>query len=109
MHLLLESYDGAGFLSAVPGRRRLQLESWDQSSSCTCLIHSRYLLSWPIGDLCLSVILVGSVVYAVFGCLGASLSAQCFELYGLDYLEAGLIYLPSGLGGIIAAYTIGDD
>jgi MFS family permease len=55
----------------------------------------------------LFVILVGSVVYTVFGCLGASLSAQCIQLYDLNYLEAGLIYIPSGLGGIIAAYTIG--
>lgn len=57
----------------------------------------------------LFVILVGSVVYTVFGCLGASLSAQCIELYDLNYLQAGLIYLPSGLGGIFAAYTTGKD
>lgn len=55
----------------------------------------------------LLVILTGSVIYTVFGCLGASLSAQCIQIYGLNYLEAGLIYVPSGLGGIIAAYTIG--
>lgn len=55
----------------------------------------------------LFVIIVGSVVYTVFGCLGASLSAQCIELYDLDYLQAGLIYLPSGIGGILAAYTTG--
>jgi MFS family permease len=53
------------------------------------------------------IILVGSVVYTVFGCLGASLSAQCIQIYQLNYLQAGLIYLPSGVGGILAAYTTG--
>lgn len=56
----------------------------------------------------LFVILVGSIFYTVFGCLGASLSAQCIELYSLNYLTGGLIYLPSGIGGIVAAYAVGN-
>lgn len=53
------------------------------------------------------VILVGSIFYTVFCCLGASLSTLCIRIYDLNYLEAGLVYLPSGIGGIIAAYTAG--
>ena len=53
------------------------------------------------------VILTGSYFYSVFCCLGASLSSLCISLYGLSDLEAGLIYLPSGVGGIVAAYASG--
>ena len=53
------------------------------------------------------VILVGSIFYTFFCCIGASLSTLCISLYDLNYLEAGLIYLPSGVGGIIAAYSSG--
>ncbi|KAK1540464.1 hypothetical protein CPAR01_06453 [Colletotrichum paranaense] len=54
-----------------------------------------------------SVILIGSITYAVKMTLQSSLSAQCIDVYKLNYLEAGLIYLPSGLGGAIASYTTG--
>ena len=53
------------------------------------------------------VILVGGMQYANFGCLAASSSTQMIEIYSLGYLEAGLVYLPSGVGGIIAAYFTG--
>jgi hypothetical protein len=46
---------------------------------------------------CLPVIVVGSVVYTVFGCLSASQSGQYIELYGLDYLETGPFTLFLGL------------
>ncbi|KAL3480159.1 major facilitator superfamily domain-containing protein [Aspergillus californicus] len=39
--------------------------------------------------------------------LQTSLAAQCIDLYDLDYLQAGLIYLPSGIGGSIASYITG--
>ncbi|KAI0025979.1 major facilitator superfamily domain-containing protein [Xylariomycetidae sp. FL0641] len=55
----------------------------------------------------LVVILIGSVLYMTFGCLGASLSAQCIKVYSLNYLTGGLVYLPSGIGGILAAYMTG--
>ncbi|KXH43049.1 hypothetical protein CSIM01_01803 [Colletotrichum simmondsii] len=54
-----------------------------------------------------SVILIGSITYAVKMTLQSSLSAQCIDVYKLNYLEAGLIYLPSGVGGAIASYTTG--
>ena len=53
------------------------------------------------------VLLVGGLGYTVFGCLAASLSAQMMDLYALNYLTGGLLYLPSGVGGIFAAYMTG--
>ncbi|KAK3955714.1 MFS general substrate transporter [Pseudoneurospora amorphoporcata] len=55
----------------------------------------------------LVVILIGSITYAVKMTLQTSLAAQCIEIYDLDYLQAGLIYLPSGVGGALASYTTG--
>lgn len=54
-----------------------------------------------------TIILAGSITYAVKMTLQTSLAAQCIEVYDLNYLEAGLIYLPSGIGGAIASYTTG--
>ena len=53
------------------------------------------------------VILAGGLQYMIFGCLAASLSAQMISIYSLSYLTAGLVYLPSGIGGILAAYLTG--
>lgn len=55
-----------------------------------------------------SVILVGSIYYTVSRTLGASLSAQCIDVYKLNYLDAGLIYLPSGIAGMISSYLTGE-
>lgn len=55
----------------------------------------------------LTVILIGSTTYVVKMTLQASLAAQCISVYNLNYLEAGLIYLPSGIGGAIASYLTG--
>ncbi|TPX23112.1 hypothetical protein DIZ76_012434 [Coccidioides immitis] len=55
----------------------------------------------------LAIILVGSIYYTVSRTLGASLSAQCIEIYDLNYLEAGLVYLPTGLAGMISSYSTG--
>ncbi|KAH6849740.1 major facilitator superfamily domain-containing protein [Chaetomium sp. MPI-CAGE-AT-0009] len=53
------------------------------------------------------VIIIGSVTYTVKMTLQTSLAAQCIEIYKLDYLQAGLVYLPSGVGGALAAYSTG--
>ncbi|KAJ5622907.1 hypothetical protein N7490_011512 [Penicillium lividum] len=55
----------------------------------------------------LTVIMIGSITYLVKMTLQTSLAAQCTDIYDLDYLQAGLIYLPSGVGGAIASYTTG--
>lgn len=51
--------------------------------------------------------MIGGIFYTVFSCLAASLSTICIDRYDLNYLEAGLIYLPAGIGGILAAYSTG--
>ncbi|OHW91787.1 major facilitator superfamily protein [Colletotrichum incanum] len=58
---------------------------------------------FPAGNL--TVILAGSITYAVKMTLQTSLAAQCIKVYELNYLEAGLVYLPSGIGGAIASYA----
>lgn len=55
----------------------------------------------------LTVILITAVTYAVKMALQTSLSAQCVEIYNLNYLVAGLTYLPSGVGGGIASFLTG--
>jgi hypothetical protein len=55
----------------------------------------------------LTVIVIGSITYTVKMTLQTSLAAQCIDIYRLDYLQAGLVYLPSGVGGAIAAYSTG--
>lgn len=53
------------------------------------------------------VILVGSLQSSLFNSVAGSLSSQMIQIYSLNYLTAGLCYLPSGLGGAIAAYLTG--
>ena len=66
-------------------------------SCLTALIHkSNFIVS-----------VVGGLHYTIFGCLAASLSTQMIHIYSLNYLTAGLVYLPSGAGGILASYSMG--
>ena len=53
------------------------------------------------------VSLVGGIQYTVYGCLAASFSTLMIRLYDLNYLTGGLIYLPCGIGGVLAAYSTG--
>jgi MFS family permease len=55
----------------------------------------------------LVVILLYSITYCVKMTLQASLGAQCVEIYELDYLNAGLIYLPSGIAGGLGSFLTG--
>lgn len=57
----------------------------------------------------LITILLYAITYAVKMTLQASLGAQCVEIYQLDYLAGGLIYIPSGVSGAAAAYMTGGD
>jgi hypothetical protein len=72
--------------------------------------------SWPNPFACLRilgnkesliVILLYSLTYAVKMALQASLGVQCVEIYQLNYLDAGLIYLPAGVAGAVAAFITG--
>ncbi|KAK4204499.1 MFS general substrate transporter [Triangularia verruculosa] len=55
----------------------------------------------------LTVIFIYSVTYTVKMTLQTSLGAQCVEIYKLSYLDAGLIYLPSGIAGGIGSFSTG--
>lgn len=55
----------------------------------------------------LVVILLYGITYSVKMTLQTSLGAQCVEIYKLDYLTAGLIYIPSGVAGGIGSFTTG--
>ena len=66
----------------------------------TCLITLRQKATFL-------VILIGGIQYTIYGCLAASFSTLMIQLYGLNYLTGGLIYIPCGVGGVLAAYTTG--
>lgn len=66
----------------------------------TCLI-----TLWQPGTFL--VIVVGGILYTVYGCIAASLSTTMIRLYALNYLTGVLIYIPCGVGGVLAAYTTG--
>ncbi|CAP70901.1 uncharacterized protein PODANS_3_9580 [Podospora anserina S mat+] len=56
----------------------------------------------------LVVILITAINYAVKAALQTSLDAQATEIYGLSYLQAGLVYLPSGVGGGFGSFFAGE-
>ncbi|KAI9847100.1 MAG: hypothetical protein M1837_003218 [Sclerophora amabilis] len=53
------------------------------------------------------VVTAGGIIYMSYCCLQASLSSLFVEVYGLGQLEAGLIYLPFGVGGIVITLISG--
>ncbi|TLS23924.1 hypothetical protein PpBr36_08242 [Pyricularia pennisetigena] len=53
------------------------------------------------------VMLACGLLYAVYTCVCASLSVLFVDLYALDQLQAGLIYLPFGLGGTASTFICG--
>jgi hypothetical protein len=53
------------------------------------------------------VLVAGSLQSALFNSPAASLSTQLTHIYTLNYLTAGLCYLPSGLGAFLGAYFTG--
>lgn len=55
----------------------------------------------------LLIVLVNGIFYMTYGCIQASLSSLFIDIYGFEELEAGLIYLPFGLGCLIASFISG--
>jgi hypothetical protein len=53
------------------------------------------------------VLLSLGLMYAVYTCLIASLSTLCIQIYLLNEWQAGLIYLPFGLGGTVSTFFSG--
>ena len=53
------------------------------------------------------VVFAMGILYTIYSCLQASLASLFIGLYGLSELQAGLIYLPFGVGCAAAAYLSG--
>jgi hypothetical protein len=51
---------------------------------------------------------VGSIFYGVFNVLATSLSTILLIKYSLSNVTNGLVFLPAGVGGIIAALFTGE-
>lgn len=56
----------------------------------------------------LLIMVVGSIYYGVFSVLATSVSTIILTEYSLSYLTSGLMYLPAGVGGVIAALCTGN-
>lgn len=56
----------------------------------------------------LFTIIIYAITYAVKMTLQTSLGAQCVEIYQLNYLNGGLIYISSGVAGGIGSYMTGE-
>ncbi|KAI1119184.1 major facilitator superfamily transporter [Nemania sp. NC0429] len=53
------------------------------------------------------LLLCNGIFYATGACVQASLSTQFIKVYGYKELQAGLIYIPFGLGGLANVYLWG--
>jgi hypothetical protein len=51
--------------------------------------------------------LVHGTFYMTYGCIQASLSSLFIEIYHVSGVQAGLIYLPAGIGCLLAPYFTG--
>ncbi|KAI1733790.1 MFS general substrate transporter [Xylaria scruposa] len=54
------------------------------------------------------VVVMYAITYATKLTLQTSLGAQALQVYRLNYLDGGLIYLPSGIAGGIGSYMTGE-
>ena len=78
------------------------------------VLSHRYHLPNPLSSLRIlhrpdstMIILTIGVLYGVSCCMQASLSTLFVQIYGLDQIQAGLIYLPYGVGCVLAAFLTG--
>ncbi|KAK8053577.1 multidrug resistance protein [Apiospora saccharicola] len=53
------------------------------------------------------VLLCNGVYYATYCCVQATLASLFVEVYGYHELQAGLVYIPFGLGCLVATYSWG--
>ncbi|KAK7953855.1 hypothetical protein PG988_014549 [Apiospora saccharicola] len=54
-----------------------------------------------------TIILACGILYVIYTCVNASLSVLFIDIYGLNQWQAGLIYLPFGLGGTVSTFFSG--
>ncbi|KAH8904734.1 major facilitator superfamily transporter [Coniochaeta sp. PMI_546] len=52
-------------------------------------------------------IIPGSILYMIYSCIHTSLATTFIDSYGFSQLQAGLIYLPFGVGAIISTAVSG--
>ena len=55
----------------------------------------------------LLIIIIFAINYAVKNTLQTSLGSQGIHIYDLDYIQAGLIYLPMGIGSAMGSFCTG--
>jgi predicted MFS family arabinose efflux permease len=55
----------------------------------------------------LILLLCNGIFYAAYCCLQTSLSSLFIELYGYGEIQAGLIYIPFGVGCLVASFVSG--
>ena len=53
------------------------------------------------------VVVAGGITYTIYVCIHASLSTMFITVYGLNQWQAGLVYLPFGIGGTLASLFSG--
>lgn len=54
------------------------------------------------------VLYIHGVFYMTYCCLQASLSSVVIEQYKFSEFQAGLVYIPFGIGCLLASYTSGE-
>ncbi|TIA08965.1 MFS general substrate transporter [Aureobasidium pullulans] len=52
-------------------------------------------------------VFAGGLIYMLYCCIHTSLSTTCMQVYNLSQLQAGLIYLPFGVGSLVATFCSG--
>lgn len=55
----------------------------------------------------LIIILACGILYVIYTCINTSLSVLFIDIYKLNQWQAGLIYLPFGLGGTVSTFFTG--
>ena len=53
------------------------------------------------------LVCAGAILYTVYACIHTSLSTQFIDIYSLNQWEAGLIYLPFGVGAMLSTLFSG--
>lgn len=96
--LSYEDEQQEGRRAREPAQRSRKLRLPNPLACLGILLHSKGSLT---------VVAINAVNSAVKAAMQAVLGAQCVRIYGLTYLQAGLIYIPSGLGGSLGAYAAG--
>lgn len=90
------------------------MQHWQDNGEHESTQHSGRRLPNPLKSLKILLrkdnavtIMAWGLMYAVYTCIIGTLSTLCIEIYGLNEWQAGLIYLPFGVGGIVSTFFSG--